>query len=268
MKNIYRNTRAALLAGLLGAACTMSAATSQAATWSDTEVQVLWGDKFTEPFNPNDVTKTIVTLQHASGWDYGRNFFFVDFLNADDAGGNTGEVYGEWYSTFSLGKIFKKDLKFSIIKDVGITGGLNYGATSGSGPTANPEVYTYGITLDFDIPKFAFFNVDFQVYSDHGKFGAGSNGCNEDTYQITPSWKLPFEIGPTKWTFEGFADFIGSHGACASQILTQPQIRMDVGDLFGRANSFFVGIEYQYWDNKYGFGIKDDFPQLLTVWKF
>ncbi len=261
--------------GFAGAALALMAAlgvgmqNAGAATWSDTELQVLYGKHFQEPFNPNDVAKTIVTLQHASGWEYGRNFFFFDALKSDEKDNAAGEIYGEYYSTFSLSKITGSDFKFAFIKDIGVTAGFNYGAKSGAGPTANPIVYLPGITLDFDVPGFAYFDMDILAYIDRGKFGGTSNGCNADTYQITPYWKLPFQIGPTKWSFEGFVDFIGDHGSCEFQILTQPQIRLDVGNFMGKPDKLFVGIEYQYWKNKYGIkDLDDNFPQLLGVWKF
>ncbi len=63
----------AVVAGFiaLGASSGFMAQEAAAAIWSDTEVQLLYGKDFQEPFNPNDVAKTIVTLQHASGWEYG-----------------------------------------------------------------------------------------------------------------------------------------------------------------------------------------------------
>jgi hypothetical protein len=68
--------------------------TARAADWSDMEFQFLYGTNFHQPFIPGDVTKSIVTLQNASGWKYGRTFFFVDFLKSNQAGNNAGEVYG------------------------------------------------------------------------------------------------------------------------------------------------------------------------------
>jgi hypothetical protein len=36
-------------------------------------------------------------------------------------------------------------------------------------------------------------------------------------------------------------------------MLAQPQLLMDVGDLFNaQADVFFIGMEYSYWVNKFG----------------
>jgi nucleoside-specific outer membrane channel protein Tsx len=213
-----------------------------------------------------------LTLQHAGGFKYGRNFFFVDMLRSNERDNNAGEVYGEWYTSFSLSKIIGANLSAGIIRDVNVTAGVNYGAKNTG---ANPRVFLPGITVDFNIPGFAFFNVDFLAYVDHGNFKpdaattVANCGGHHTSLQITPSWKLPFNIGPTKWSFEGFLDHIGSRGTCETEILTQPQLRLDVGNFWGKPDTLFVGIEYQYWHNK--FGIKDlneHNPQALLVWKF
>lgn len=236
-----------------------------AADWSDTEMQVLYSNQFQEPFNPNDVSKLILTFQHASGYKYGRNFFFVDILKSDGKDGKASEVYGEWYSTFSLSKMTGKEMKFSIIKDVGLTIGLNYGAKSTG---AGPEVYLPGVTVDLNMPGFTFLNVNIMAYIDRGKFNGVSNGCSTG-FNITPTWKIPFTISSAKFTFEGFIDYVSDHGGCKAQILTQPQIRLDVGNFIDNADKVYVGVEYQLWQNKFGIkDLNDNFPQLLGVWKF
>ncbi len=263
------------LVAALGSGLAMST-TALAAEWSDTEFQFLYGTNFHQPFIPGDVTKSIITLQNASGWKYGRSFFFVDFLKSNQAGNNDGEVYGEWYPTFSLSKISGQKVGAGFLKDVGVTLGLNYGAEN-TGP--NPRVFLPGITFDFDVPGFVFFNVDVLAFIDHGDYKPDSSttvpacGGYATTYQITPSWFAPFEIAGQKFEFSGFWDFIGSHGEgaakCVSQNLTQTQLRWDVGANWGSPKTIYVGVEYQYWHNKYGFqGVQDNFPQALVVWKF
>ena len=58
----------------------------------------------------------ILTFQHASGWEYGENNFFMDV--ADDGirdGFNDNDVYLEWFSTLSLGKILGRRVGFGQI---------------------------------------------------------------------------------------------------------------------------------------------------------
>jgi len=245
--------------------------TAGAADWSDNEVHVLHGSKFHDQGNNVDTKKTILTLQHASGYKYGRNFFFVDMIKSDATDSRASEIYGEWYHTVSLSKLQGKDWSKDFVRDIGITGAINYGSKNDAFGS-NPRVLLLGPTFDLNVPGFAFFNVDVLAYHDTGRFnGFGGGklcGSTETTYQVTPAWLLPFNVGGAKFSFTGFMDIIGKHGTCARTILTQPQLRWDVGNHFGKSDTVFLGIEYQYWRNKFGIqGRRDNFPQLLLVWK-
>ncbi len=247
--------------------------TAQAAQWSDTEIQFLHGSGFNDngTFGGPKFSKDIITLQHASGYSLGRNFFFVDFVKSDSKDGNYGEIYGEYYHTLSLTKLQGTDWSKNFVKDVGLTAGINYGAKN-SAFGANPRVLLVGPTFDLNIPAAAFFNVDVLAYADRGiysGFGGGALcGGHKTTWQITPAWNFPFSVGPAKFTFEGFMDVIGKHGSCERQVLTQPQLRWDVGNHFGRPGAVFLGLEYQYWRNKFGAKQSESFPQLLLGVKF
>lgn len=263
---------APLLAAAIVGLASLPSRPAAAAEWSDTEVNYKYGTRFREPSNPSDVTKNILTLQHASGHKYGRNFFFVDFLKSDGADDHAGEVYGEWYSSLSLSKLTGRNLPFGIVRDLNLTGGINYGAKNTG---ANPRVFLPGITVDFDVPGFAFFRVAVLAYVDRGNFKPDATttldncGKHATSYQIVPAWQAPFSLGPTKWSFEGHVDFTGSRGTCQNEIFAQPQLRFDVGHFFGKPDTVFAGVEYQYWRNKFGFkGLNESLPQLLLVWKF
>lgn len=244
----------------------LCATTAFAADWSSTELQGLYGRGFLEPFNPNDVAKRTVTLTNAAGFSWGSSYFFVDHLLSDGQDGHAREFYGEWYLNPSLSKLTGQDFKSGLLRDISLTLGLNYGEKNTG---ANPRVLLPGITFNFDAPGFTFFDLSVLGYRDRGRFNGAATLCNTDTYQITPAWKLPFRVGRLSMSFEGFVDVIGAHGNCTRQVLSQPQLRLDVGDLFGHPNKAFVGMEYQYWHNKFGTsGLADRLPQVLFVWGF
>jgi len=230
--------------------------------WSNSEIQYLHGSNYHEPFNPNDVSQSIITVTHAHGWAYGRNFFFLDTLFTESGQQAQTNLYGEAYSTFSLSKISGLDLSYGIFKDFGLTAGINLGENMNSRQSGF-RAWLYGISVDFDLPGFNYFNVDFlrQRVTETADIGT--------SWQITPYWQLPFQIAGSKLSFEGFADFIGRNQTAARQALAQPQLRLDLGDFWGDAGHLFVGLEYQYWHNKYGIkGLHDNVPQALLVWKF
>jgi hypothetical protein len=59
-----------------------------AAIWSNTELHLQFGTLDTPAFaGGGDQSTTIFTLQHASGWKYGDNFFFFDVISGSGAAG-------------------------------------------------------------------------------------------------------------------------------------------------------------------------------------
>lgn len=231
--------------------------------WSNTEIQYLQGDGYRMPVNAADISQSIITLTHAHGWTLGRNFMFMDTLMTEDGQPSQTSVYGEAYSYFSLNKISGRDLSFSIFKDLNATVGFNAGENFDN-PRSGSRIALYGVTVDFNIPGFSVLTMDFLRHNIFEPYPQGTS------WQITPVWKFPFEFFGTKWSLEGFADFIGKKGpGYARNALAQPQLRLDVGDLWGNSKHFYIGIEYQYWHNKYGIkGLHESLPQALVIWKF
>lgn len=261
------------LSKLLLAAC-LAPLHAVALEWSATEIEYLRSSRFREPGNTNDVGKHIVSLQHANGYSLGRNFLFVDLIKSGnqerDFSGNPEsprEIYGEAYTTLSLSRLSGTPLAGGPLRDVGLTAGLNLGSKN-SQFNPEPRVTLAGVTVDFAVPR-GFFNVDLLGYWDHG---CNSLGCPDyrATYQITPAWSIPFSLGGVDGEFAGFIDFIGARGAgTVHQVLSQPQLRFDIGKPLGRKGQLYAGIEYQYWRNKFGNGgVDESHPQLLLAWKF
>ena len=54
-----------------------------AANWSDTFVGYRYGSNFDEPSKTDKIKKNILGFTHASGYDYGQNFFNVDLLQSN-----------------------------------------------------------------------------------------------------------------------------------------------------------------------------------------
>lgn len=231
--------------------------------WSNTEIQYLHGDSYRNPSNPRDITQSILTFSHADGWKYGRNFLFLDALITEDGQPSQTNLYGEMYSYLSLSKVIDKNLSFSIFKDLNASIAVNAGENLDS-PKSGSRVALYGFTIDFNLPFFKVFNIDFMRHNVLEPVAIGTS------WQMTTVWKMPFEIANTKWSLEGFADFTESKNAkYVGNILAQPQLRLDIGDLWGQSNHVYVGIEYQYWHNKYGIrGLNEGTPQALVLWKF
>lgn len=240
-----------------------------AAQWSTTELHYQKGTLDAPGFvGGGDASTNIITFQHASGWKYGDNFFFIDHLDDDKVDGfNDQDWYGEWYSNFSLGKISGANVGAGPIKDVGILMGFNWAAD------ASVTKYLPGIRLSWDLPGFAFLNTDITAYLDDSKGVARGGAPTEDnSWMLDVNWAYPFSIGDQDFSVEGHMEYIGERTSefgteVSDWILAQPQFRWDMGKaLFDSKGSLFLGVELQYWQNKLGDANTDEVAlQLLVV---
>lgn len=265
-KNLRRRpTRRGLawICGCLAWFADLGAACAQAFEWSSTEVQYLHGDGYRSPGNGRDVARSLFTVTHADGYALGRNFFFMDTLITERGEPGQINLYGEAYTYLSLSKLSGVDLSYGIFKDLDIAGGVNLGENMDSNKSG-PRIILYGAAVELNLPGFSLFTIDILRHDELEPVQFGSS------WQFTPVWKFPFTVYGMKWSLEGFTDFITGKGhGTTRQVLAQPQLRLDLGDQWGYADKLYVGIEYQYWHNKFGIkGLSESLPQALIVWKF
>lgn len=224
-----------------------------AAQWSSTNVQYLYGDRYTDVGTNTEVSASIITLEHVNGWKYGDNFYFVDITNPDRGASKLGTgYYGELSPRLSFGKMTDKDLSFGIVKDVLIT----TTAEIGSGF----QNYLYGVAIDLDIPKTPVAQINTYV---RNEIGPGK----DPGYQVTLVWLTPFNIGNLSFAFEGFFDYAFDQDHAEDNIITAPRLLLDLGKTWGAEGVLQAGIEYQIWRNKFGIdGIDEDVPQFMLKW--
>jgi len=260
----------------------LNAPMASAEIWGNTEVQLQALGELERPGTGGTADTTIITFQHAGGWEYGDNFFFMDYSrysvnnDANFPVADSSELYGEWYSNFSLGAISGNDLSFGPVKDIGVVAGFNFA------PEVDSAWVLPGVRFALDLPGFAFAQIDVTGYIHQGGGSADSpvfTVVDEDSsFMVDFAWAYPFKIGSTSWSIEGHLEYIDGRTQVnnfgttelESWILFQPQIRLDLGEVLGqKAQRLFVGIEYQYWKNKLGEkGTDDNAAQLLAVWRF
>lgn len=218
-----------------------------AAQWSTTHASYLIGNSYQSPGINEDISYDIITLEHASGWEYGDNFFFTDISDLDSAAIS---IYTEWAPRFSSSKIL--GIQYGeVLTDVLFAAQLNLA----SGVS---RVDLIGIGIDLKIPHFKFLNANFYSRNDKAIDGTA--------FQVTIAWEMRFNMG-VEFKFAGFFDYIGEEGegnnVKEKNILTQPQL------LWMASNNLGIGIEYQYWKNKYGIdGLDESFPQFMVNWIF
>lgn len=263
MQGFPRSTLTLALAASLAAAALPAAA----ADWSDTSIGYRTGSKFAEPFGVNDIHKDIFNLTHVSGYKYGSNFFNVDLLVSDEkdpafAGSTNGaqETYIVYRHTLDFGKVTGTTLSWGPISAVGLTAGFDWNTKDDAGYNSKKRMLVLGPTLSFAVP--GFLNVSLlQLWESNAPYNTYTHtGVARYSYDphpmLTAAWGIP--IGSLPLSFEGFANFIASKGTNEFGAGTKPetnidmQVMYDVGTLFGAKGKFKVGLEYQYWRNKFG----------------
>jgi nucleoside-specific outer membrane channel protein Tsx len=244
------------------------ASAAQAADWSDTSIGYRYGTKFAEPFNPNDIAKNILNLNHVSGYKYGSNFFNVDMLLSDSkdpagAGSTNGahEIYVLYRHTLDLEKVTGTAMKFGPVRGIGLTAGFDVNTKTDAGYNSKKRMVVAGPTLMMDVP--GFLNVSLlALWESNAPFSTFSNVSTPrysyDTHpMLNVAWGIP--LGSTGLSFEGFANFIASKGKnefggnTAAETNIDMQLMYDMSGLVGaKPKSFKLGLEYQYWKNKFG----------------
>jgi nucleoside-specific outer membrane channel protein Tsx len=265
-KNILHTSLATAAAALL----TLGSTGASAANWSDTYIGYRTGTSFAEPFNNNDIKKNIFNLNHVSGYNYGSNFFNADFLMSDskDPGGRAStngaqEAYVVYRHTLDMAKITGMKLGFGPVKTVNATFGFDVNAKTDAGYNSKKRMLVAGPTFVIDIPV-GFLNVGiYQLWESNAPFNTFT-GVSTPRYSYDPHpmlnlvWGIPLGKD-TGLSFEGFANFITSKGKnefggdTAAETNIDAQVMYDASAIIGaKPKTFKVGIEYQYWKNKFG----------------
>ena len=248
-KRLYGWKLARLLALIASA---LSVEPTLAFDWSSSNIQWLYGNDF--EFGVDE--RTTVTLEHAHGWQYGTNFFFVDLIDRNDVGF---EAYAEVYSYLSLSKVTGYQWSLGPVNDISLLAGLNI-----SNHPENDYFKAYLLGLSFNLfnSRFDYLQLDIAAYKD-------DNVRRRYGVQITPVWSFPFAIGPVNFKFRGFTDFKtgNTNSSGHFQILAQPQLLLDVGSLAGwKKNNLYIGTEYSLWHNKFGVkGVDESVVQAMVI---
>lgn len=205
-------------------------------------IQFLYGEDI-KGSAPNLIT---ITQEHVGSYGAFEHFGFADILyNTKSENIN---IYTEWYPKIGLGQATGRDMETGILKEVLLGVGMN--ALIGGDDFF---VFIAGPVFQFGIPGFDFFQLETYYYRQNNPGNGNGNGIAteyEGTYQITPAWDVPIPITERlKFRTRGFADFIGDRGPGTSQIITQPQLLLDMGALWNKPGKLFTGTEWRYWHN-------------------
>jgi nucleoside-specific outer membrane channel protein Tsx len=239
----------------LGAA-TAGMQQANALDWSDTSVVYRYGTKFAEPYNTQDISKNIVNLTHADGYKWGTNYLNLDVLNSDKTDSHSTEAYLVYRNTLDFGKISGKDLGFGPASGFGLTLGLDWNAKNDPGYGSKKRMFVAGPTMMIKVP--GFLNVSLLALRESNQpVGLTSRYTYKTHAMLNVNWGIP--IADTGWAFEGYGNYIEAKGKDEFGGDTSPETNIDamlmydLGTKMGLGkNKVRVGLEYQYWRNKFG----------------
>jgi hypothetical protein len=261
------------VAALAAGSILFASVPASAEEWSDTSIGIRHGVKFSEPYDPNNIVKTIINLEHAGGYKYGTNYFNVDFLQsngADPASGNPQEGAQEAYlvyrNTVDLSKVTGSEYKFGFVRGIGATFGFDWN-TKNDSYGSKKRMAVLGPTLMIDVPGFLNVSVLSLWESNAPNILPGSTawgGWNGGRYTydthaaLSMAWGIPIKDWPVE--FKGYFLYIGSKGQLEqygspskAETHLDAAIMFDVGRIVGGPKGTFkMGLEYEYWKNKFG----------------
>lgn len=214
--------------------------------WHRENVQLLRGFDY----ELGDSERTIITLEHASQWSWGDVFIFGDFTFQDNGERN---AYGEITPRLSLSRLAGEGPNDEgLLRDTVLVATVELG-------DQGVDRYLAGAGIDLNIPGFRFVRL-------HG-FHRDDPERDGSTWQGTITWNRPFEIAGQNFLSEGFIDIAGAEGPGVANQLYVPRLLWDAGANAGNPGRLFLGVEWQYWENKFGVdGVTENVVQLQLKW--
>lgn len=195
-------------------------------TASDLSLSLLYGDNYLiEP-----AEQTTATIEYATGWDRGDLFAFVDYKHFNDSNG-ANSWYGEFSPRF---KLIDSELPL-------------YAAFTWERGKNDTEAFLAGLGTNLSLPHFTFTKINI-YYRDSPNFTGNS-------WQSTASWARPFF--QDMLIFDGYIDWVFSSEEGAKNLHINPQLKWNMQKQFNTSLRWYLGIEYDYWNNKYAIDSKN-----------
>jgi nucleoside-specific outer membrane channel protein Tsx len=243
--------------------------TVRAVERSDAVFSIRTGSTFREPHNPAEIKKDIFSFSQMNSYAYGSNFLNVDLLQSDQSdpasfGQTAGaqEAYVVYRHIFDIGKLQGADVRFGLVRGTGVTLGFDWNAKNDVSYNSRKQMLVIGPTLMWDVP--GYLNTSLLLLDESNApssaFPPISNVTGRYHYKVHPmlsaDWGIPLSASVS---FEGYANFIASKGIdevgneTGAETNIDMQLMFDVGAALGAGrNRFRLGLEYQYWNNKFG----------------
>jgi nucleoside-specific outer membrane channel protein Tsx len=242
--------------------------------FTTTNVQLLWGGGFSDA-QLGYYTKTqsmfTLTLNNYTQFKYGDSFAFVDmyqgdfvdpFLPGNVSAGNA-KIYAEWHPRILINKFIdpKAPPALGVIGNWGVGGEINVGT--------NFSAYLVGPSVDLFLPWNIYVGMAFYYrYSALWIFPGLGGTIYTNTWQFSPYWTVPFQIGPVPFLFTGFLDMY-QYSTGGVDVMFQPELMVDVLAPFGgKKSTLYAGLEWYLHSYVFDGGTRHTVsaPQLMVQW--
>jgi nucleoside-specific outer membrane channel protein Tsx len=241
--------------------------------FTTTNVQLLWGGGFSDAqlgYFTKTQSMTTLTINNYTQFKYGDSFFFVDMYQGDfvnpfdvtESAGNA-KIYGEWHPRILINKFIdpKAPPVFGVLGNWGVAGEINVGN--------NFSAYLVGPSIDLFLPLNIYVGMAFYYrYSQLWLTPAPGGTIYTSTWQFSPYWTVPFQIGPVPFLFTGFLDMY-QYSTGGVDVMFQPELLVDVLAPFGgKSNTVFAGIEWYLHSYVFDGGTRHTVsaPQAMVQW--
>lgn len=238
-------------AALCALASTATLAQANPIVWQDFSLTGLYG----ENYEVGTEDRTTVTAEYAAKLKYADVFFFVDHQLDGNDEQNT---YFELSPRLSLGEVTGQKMSFGPVKDVLIATTWEHNA----GYDLNQEFnnFLYGVGFDLAIPYTQFASINFYK---------ADNDKQDDDYQMTITYGVPFKLGSEDFLVDGFLDWSTAEDDHASELNWTTQWKWNAGKHISPKTKLYVGIEHSVWNNKYGIkGVDQNDVSALVKYHF
>jgi len=167
--------------------------------------------------------------------------------------------------TLDLGKVMGTEFKYGPIRGLGVTAGFDINSKTDAGYNSKKRMLVLGPTVMFDVPGFLNLSL-VALHESNAPYNSFTQTATDryryDTHAaLFAVWGIPVPNMPL--AFEGYANYIGTKGKnefggpTAVEINVDMKLMYDVSTLVGaNANTFKIGVAYQYWKNKFGNPVK------------
>jgi nucleoside-specific outer membrane channel protein Tsx len=252
---------------IMAAAGLLLAALPAHADFSDNSVSLTYGPTYREPSIQASIPKYIVTFQHFDAGKWGTNFINIDALFSDGhdpSKGSTGgavEVYALYRGNLSGNAVLGgTPFTFGPVKDIRLELGGDFNTKNDFFAPAK-KLIVAGPNIAFNVP--GYLNVGLHLaheWNHNGIPGAKQSEVSFDpTFEMEIVWMQPLNFTGLPLKFDGFFNLVAPKGKdgfgnqTATEILTQPRLVLDIGDVIMKKPNFLDAyVGYQYWLNKFG----------------